>query len=576
MTNRQVDDNQIRAELDRLLSVETIARSPMMCKFLKFVVHEELAGRGEDIKGYTVAVEALGRPESFDPQTDPSVRVQASRLRNALDLFYSEPANAGEIEIRLRKGSYRPSFIPVGPAIQTPSDAPQPTVATTALEQTKPPAADNRDVTSQKAPHQGITRIVVFAATLLFLAAGAAALFWIFDTEDPFDLSDRVVTHATTQQAKGRPDVRVLVLPFKTPEQDADTLSAYAAGLTAQLVTQMSISPWLAVNSTRWRGDVRETVGDFPNSAVSDYVLTGRLWSRPGEDVAVSVFIALREIPQFDIVWSRTFEIDGTTQSYHDSMKQLAVSVTDIVGSQRGLIARSARKRSQQINCLKRVVEAHPQCAECWAMLGYLHADEARKGEAFARLENWSRSEHAVDQAISLNPNGSLPLGAAMNLASSRKPRDLEKFVELSQRSLRLRPNYAIGLASYASKLGLYLGRWDEAEQFYKKALWLQPEPLAWYWLAPAYHSLVRGDGEALDEYANKLNRRTFSGYLLRAAGARQTGRVDEFKTLRQQLIERKASSAEKARQIVKKRGYHESLERAYLKEIEFIYSGGV
>ena len=50
------------------------------------------AGRSDRIKGYTIAVEALGRADDFDPQADPIVRVEATRLRRALSRYY---ANGG-------------------------------------------------------------------------------------------------------------------------------------------------------------------------------------------------------------------------------------------------------------------------------------------------------------------------------------------------------------------------------------------------------------------------------------------------------------------------------------------------
>jgi hypothetical protein len=42
-------------------------------------------GRGDRIKGYSIAVEVFGRSESFDPQTDPIVRIGAGHLRRALE-----------------------------------------------------------------------------------------------------------------------------------------------------------------------------------------------------------------------------------------------------------------------------------------------------------------------------------------------------------------------------------------------------------------------------------------------------------------------------------------------------------
>jgi hypothetical protein len=41
------------------------------------LVGEALAGRGDRLKGYAIAVAVFGRDDSFDPQTDPVVRLEA-------------------------------------------------------------------------------------------------------------------------------------------------------------------------------------------------------------------------------------------------------------------------------------------------------------------------------------------------------------------------------------------------------------------------------------------------------------------------------------------------------------------
>jgi hypothetical protein len=55
-----------------------------LAAFLGCVVNTALAGRKGEIKGYTIAVEALGRPGDFD-LVIPIVRVEAGRLRRARD-----------------------------------------------------------------------------------------------------------------------------------------------------------------------------------------------------------------------------------------------------------------------------------------------------------------------------------------------------------------------------------------------------------------------------------------------------------------------------------------------------------
>jgi hypothetical protein len=80
------------------------------------VVERALAGRGAEIKSYTIAVEALGRDPSFEPEADPIVRVEAGRLRQALALYYAGAGSTDPVIIELLRGSYVPKFRPRGTA----------------------------------------------------------------------------------------------------------------------------------------------------------------------------------------------------------------------------------------------------------------------------------------------------------------------------------------------------------------------------------------------------------------------------------------------------------------------------
>ncbi len=80
------------------------------------MVETTLAGRGAEIKGYTIAVEALGRPEDFDPVSDPIVRVEAGRLRRALEQYYAGEGAADPVRIEVARGGYVPVFLRTGEA----------------------------------------------------------------------------------------------------------------------------------------------------------------------------------------------------------------------------------------------------------------------------------------------------------------------------------------------------------------------------------------------------------------------------------------------------------------------------
>lgn len=69
-----------------------------------------MRGEGAKLKAYTIAVEALGRGADFDPQQDPIVRVEAGRLRRALQQYYAGAGVTDLIAIEVPRGRYIQTF----------------------------------------------------------------------------------------------------------------------------------------------------------------------------------------------------------------------------------------------------------------------------------------------------------------------------------------------------------------------------------------------------------------------------------------------------------------------------------
>lgn len=97
------------AELERLLSDPNFQASERNKSFLRYVVVEFLEGRSESIKAYSIAVDVFGRSPTFDPSTDPIVRIEATRLRAALAHCYE--THSSRVRIDLPKGRYVPRFV---------------------------------------------------------------------------------------------------------------------------------------------------------------------------------------------------------------------------------------------------------------------------------------------------------------------------------------------------------------------------------------------------------------------------------------------------------------------------------
>ena len=108
MAGANSDQEAVREQLDRILKSGQFLQSRRRQRFLEYIVNETLAGRGERLKGYNVAREVFDRPETFDPNVDPVVRMEAARLRDRLREYYETDGQNDPIRIDLPKGSYTP------------------------------------------------------------------------------------------------------------------------------------------------------------------------------------------------------------------------------------------------------------------------------------------------------------------------------------------------------------------------------------------------------------------------------------------------------------------------------------
>ena len=104
----------IRDELARVLESDEFGASARLREMLRYLVDESLAGRGAKLKGYRIAVDVFGRGADFDADADPLVRIQAGRLRRALERYYGAAGAANPLRIAVPKGGYAPTFTAVG------------------------------------------------------------------------------------------------------------------------------------------------------------------------------------------------------------------------------------------------------------------------------------------------------------------------------------------------------------------------------------------------------------------------------------------------------------------------------
>ena len=104
------DNAAVQEALERIVASAGFVNSPRMSRFLRFVVEETAAGRAAGLKEYVVGLRVFDKAESFDPTVDPTIRVEASKLRAKLARYYETEGRGDSTIIEIPKGHYGARF----------------------------------------------------------------------------------------------------------------------------------------------------------------------------------------------------------------------------------------------------------------------------------------------------------------------------------------------------------------------------------------------------------------------------------------------------------------------------------
>jgi hypothetical protein len=155
----------ILRQLDRLLDNPHFSHSKRFPSFLRYIVQEELEGRGDQLKERTLGVEVFGRDVGYDTTSDPIVRVTAAEIRKRIAQYYQDTDSPDQLRISLPPGSYIPHFewprSPSFPPLPLPGSG----------FSSVPPLAS-------QAPSRSRARWWILASILL-IAALASGAFWL-------------------------------------------------------------------------------------------------------------------------------------------------------------------------------------------------------------------------------------------------------------------------------------------------------------------------------------------------------------------------------------------------------------
>ncbi len=101
---------EIREALERVHVSPYFANSSRLSEFLRYIVEEQIEGRGGLIKGKTIAVHVYKRELDPSGGAQNLVRVEAQRLRRSLEEYYTNEGKNDALKIVVKSGSYRPTF----------------------------------------------------------------------------------------------------------------------------------------------------------------------------------------------------------------------------------------------------------------------------------------------------------------------------------------------------------------------------------------------------------------------------------------------------------------------------------
>src|SRR5262249_41251466 len=96
-----------QAEIERILESETFHSSVVLRRLLKFLADKAFSGQADQLNEYSIGVDALGKPSSYDPRQDAIVRLHVGRIRQKLGEYYRNEGKDNPVVIELPKGRFK-------------------------------------------------------------------------------------------------------------------------------------------------------------------------------------------------------------------------------------------------------------------------------------------------------------------------------------------------------------------------------------------------------------------------------------------------------------------------------------
>jgi hypothetical protein len=526
-----VTPDEIRAALQRMTGSDVFSRSPQLGAFLRFVVEAVLQGKADRIKAYTIGVEVLRRDAKFDPQLDPIVRVEATRLRRAIERYYAGPGVTDPIIIDLPRGSYVPTFR----RREMERRRAMPSIAAVGLL---------ADALRRPLPSAWLAVMATIAIVSL------AVVFFYGRRDDGIAtatvaMRDRSPNAHAPPLGNGMPTIQIeplRVIGSPAPNAiAAERLNAKISDAFARFDTINVASSSVPANAT----------ADAPTADPrTDYRLSGAI-EYIGE--SANAWFTLTSSAEGKVVWSRTFERVQPAEAEGVTEDSIVISLTNSLLQSYGVIR--ARDRANQLAsnagdpryrcileaadairtsdrqthelaraCLEHLTSVDPGFAVGFTFLAMIYnrefqlGYEPRPGEPPAL----DQALRAVRQAIALHPEGSRGYLVLMVIQSNR--RDTVAALAAGDKSLTLNKYDMLALGEYGGRL-ILAGDVDKGMKMLRDAGAHGAVRPAWHHIYMFIGSYVGGDMKEAVRQANEIAVDDMAlGQVARALAARVEG----------------------------------------------------
>ena len=105
-----VSENDALEQIQRLIQSDLFRFSELQRRLLVYLAEKSLRGEADQLKEYTIAVDALAKPESYDPRRDSAVRLQTGKLRQKIREYYVTVGQADPVLVDFPKGRFKLVF----------------------------------------------------------------------------------------------------------------------------------------------------------------------------------------------------------------------------------------------------------------------------------------------------------------------------------------------------------------------------------------------------------------------------------------------------------------------------------